>query len=430
MTAHGAVPAPLALPPGLWLSPGEVTDGARMQASYDVVIVGGAAIGSSIACHLTAEAGTAPSVLVVERDPSYARSSTALSFASIRTQFSNALNVRISQYGAEVIRDFATTMAVGADRPDLGFQAGGYLFLARTEEQVRILRENNAVQRACGADVVLWDPGTLFAAFPHLRGDDIRLASYGRAGEGWFDNTGLMNGFRNKARAQGATYIRDEVTGLDHAGGRITAVRLASGAVIAAGHVVNAAGPRAAQVARMAGLDLPVEPRKRTVFVVDCQHGPEGSATVNGGRLPLMIDPSGVFCRPEGRYFLCGCPPAEDPAVDPGDFEPRDAEFEEIIWPALAERSEAFEAMKVVNRWAGHYAYNTLDHNMIIGPHPAMPNFLFANGFSGHGLQQSPAVGRAMAELILHGGYRTLDLSPLGVERILENRPFLEQAVI
>ena len=182
--------------------------------------------------------------------------------------------------------------------------------------------------------------------------------------------------------------------------------------------------------AQMAGLDIPVEPRKRTLFVIDCAQTPEGSAKVNQGRLPLMIDPSGVFCRPEGRYFLTGCRPVEDPVADWDDFDPRYDEFEEIIWPTLAERSEAFEAVKVVNQWAGHYDYNTLDQNLVVGRHPDVRNFIFASGFSGHGLQQAPATGRAVAELITYGGYRSLDLSEVGYERIVEGRPFFEKAVI
>ena len=157
---------------------------------------------------------------------------------------------------------------------------------------------------------------------------------------------------------------------------------------------------------------------------------PEGTATVNQGRLPLMIDPSGVFCRPEGRFFLTGCPPVEDPATDWDDFEPRYEEFEEIVWPALAARSPAFEAIKVVNQWAGHYDFNTLDHNLVVGRHPVVRNFIFANGFSGHGLQQGPATGRGVSELIAYGEYRTLDLTEVGYERVFENRPFLEKAVI
>lgn len=402
-----------------------------MNASYDVVIVGGAVIGSSVAYFLTANPDFTGRVLVVERDPTYARAATSLSSSSIRVQFSNPINVRISQFGSAFIKAFGDTMQVADEaRPDLNFHQGGYLFLARTSGQEQILRENHAVQRACGADVVLWGPEELARAFPHLRVDDLRLASYGRSGEGWFSNTGLMNGFKAKARAQGADYVADEVVAIGRDGGRVTSVRLKSGAVVQAGVVVNASGPRAALTARMAGLDVPVEPRKRTLFVFDCAKSPEGSATVNQGRLPLMIDPTGVFCRPEGRFFLSGAAPLEDPAVDWDDFEPRHAEFDDIIWPALAARSPGFEAIKVVNCWAGHYDFNRLDHNLIVGRHPEVTNFIYANGFSGHGLQQGPAAGRGVSELILYGGFRTLDLSEVGYERIVAGRPFLEKAVI
>lgn len=402
-----------------------------MKDSYDVVIVGGAVIGSAIAYFLSQNADFKGSVLVVERDPSYAKASTSLSASSVRTQFSNAINVKISQFGSAFIQDFAKTMQVkGEAPPDLNFHPGGYLFLAATEDQAQTLRENHEVQRACGADVVLWDQEALHRAFPHLNVDDIILASYGMSGEGWFSNTGLMNGFKAKARELGADYVTDEVVAIGRSGNAVTSVTLKSGATVQAGTVVNASGPRAALTARMAGLDVPVEPRKRTLFVYDCAKTPEGSATVSGGRLPLMIDPSGTFCRPEGRFFLAGCPPVQDPAADWDDFEPRYEEFEEIIWPALAHRSPNFEAIKVVNQWAGHYDFNTLDHNLIVGRHPEVTNFIFANGFSGHGLQQGPAAGRAVSELITYGGYRTLDLSEVGYERIVEGRPFLEKAVI
>lgn len=401
-----------------------------MKDRYDVVIVGGAVIGSAVAYYLTAGSGFGGSVLIVERDPTFRTSSTALSTASIRTQFSNPINVRISQYGGEVIRNFGEMMEVAGEKPDLAFHPGGYLFLAGSEGQARTLRENHEVQRACGADTVLWSREDLAGAFPHLRVDDVELASYGRSGEGWFDNVGMMTGFRNKARAQGAELARDEVVEIGRDGARVTSVTLASGAVIGAGTVVNASGPRAARTARMAGLHIPVEPRKRTTFVFDCARSPEGTARVNKGRLPLMIDHSGAFCRPEGRYFMAGCAPPDDPAVDWDDFEPQHDQFEEIIWPALAARSEAFEAIKVVNLWAGHYDFNTLDHNLVVGRHPDVANFIFANGFSGHGLQQGPAAGRGVAELIVHGGFRTLDLTEVGYERIAAGRPFLEKAVI
>ncbi|SLN42934.1 4-methylaminobutanoate oxidase (formaldehyde-forming) [Roseovarius albus] len=400
-----------------------------MRDGYDVVIIGGAVIGSSVAYFLTANPDFDGSVLIIERDSSFAQASTSLSSSSIRNQFSNPINVQISQFGTQFIRDFAEVMEVDGDKPDLGFHEGGYLFLAQTDTQVQILRENHAVQKSLGADVVLWDPGQIKTAFPHLRVDDLQLTSYGQSGEGWFSNTGLMNGFRNKARAQGADYLIDEVVDILRSKDQITGVALKSGRSIACGTLVNASGPRAAQTAAMAGLTIPVEPRKRSIFVFDCATTPEGSATVNRGRLPLMIDPSGTFCRPEGQYFLAGTVPADDPMVDWDDFEPRHEEFDRI-WMDLANRSEAFEAVKLVNFWAGHYAFNTLDHNVIAGSHNKVRNFLFANGFSGHGLQQSPAIGRGISEWITYGEFRTLDLSEIGYDRVVRNEPFLEKAVI
>jgi len=400
-----------------------------MQGSYDVVIIGGAVIGSAVAYFLTANPDFDGSVLIIERDPTFAQASTSLSASAIRNQFSNPINVQIGQFGTQFIRSFADRMAVDGEKPDLNFHEGGYLFLAATDDQAQVLRENHEVQRALGADVVLWDPDQLKAAFPHLRVDDLQLASYGQSGEGWFSNTGLMNGFRKKARAQGAEYLIDEVVDITRMGDRITGVVLKSGQTVACGTLVNASGPRAAQTAAMAGLTIPVEPRKRSLFVFDCAKSPEGSATVNNGHLPLMIDPSGTFCRPEGQYFLSGTVPSEDPAVDWDDFEPRHEEFDRL-WMDLADRSEAFEAIKLVNFWAGHYAFNTLDHNVVAGPHNEVRNFIFANGFSGHGLQQSPAVGRGVSEWITYGAFRTLDLSEIGYDRIVRIEPFLEKAVI
>ena len=400
-----------------------------MKDSFDVVIVGGAVIGSSVAYFLSVNPDFDGTVLIVERDPSYARSATALSSGSIRNQFSNPVNVRIGQFGTEFLRDFSEIMAVGSEQPCLDFCEGGYLFLATTDNQVQILRQSHAMQRALGVDVVLWTADELQEAFPHLRTKDLQLASYGRSGEGWFSNTGLMNGFRTKAGELGASYQVGDVVDISRAGDRVVGVTLASGRTIPCGWVVNASGSRASLTAAMAGLSVPVEPRKRTTFVFDCQQSPQGSARVNEGRLPLMIDSSGVFCRPEGKYFMAGTTPDEDPAADWNDFEPRHEEFERI-WSQLADRSRHFEAIKLMRMWAGHYDFNYFDHNAIVGPHDVVRNFLFANGFTGHGLQQSPAVGRGVSELITYGKYRTLDLSAVGYARIAENKPFPETAII
>ena len=196
-----------------------------------------------------------------------------------------------------------------------------------------------------------------------------------------------------------------------------------SGESVACGHLVNAAGPRAARVAEMAGLELPVEPRKRYTWVFDAAEPLERD-------LPLTIDPSGVHVRSDGAAYMTGCTPDVDPAVDHDDFAMEEELFESKVWPVLARRIPAFERLKVTSRWAGHYAYNTLDHNAVVGPHHRVGNFVFVNGFSGHGIQQAPAMGRGVSELIAYGSYRTLDLTPLGHDRIIRGEPFIEDAVI
>ncbi|MBL1437550.1 MAG: FAD-binding oxidoreductase [Rhodobacteraceae bacterium] len=380
----------------------------------DVIICGGAVIGSAIAWNL-GQIAPELSVTIIERDPSFQHSSTALSASGIRQQFSDSLNVAISQFGVAFIKDTPARWGL-----DLNLREQGYLYLSDTDSGAQVLRENHAVQRAEGADVDLLSPDELKTRFPHLNTEDLTLASLGLSGEGWFDSVGLMQGYQANSTV---TRLNDKVVGLSVQSGKVHAVKLASGAEISCGAFINAAGPYAAEISEMAGIMLPVEPRKRTNFTFDCAVAPEAG-------LPLMIDPTGVWVRPEGQHFLCGCGPEDDPAVAHDDFEPRFQEFEEIIWPALAARSPAFEAIKMQAMWAGHYAYNVLDQNAVTGAHPEISNFYFANGFSGHGLQQAPAIGRGVAELVALGAYKTLDLTKLGYERILRGEPLLEKCVI
>jgi sarcosine oxidase len=248
------------------------------------------------------------------------------------------------------------------------------------------------------------------------------MGSLGLANEGGLDPYALLQAFRRKARSLGVAYLKDEVVGIERTGHRVTAVKLASGGRIACGALVDAAGPRAGAVAALAGIELPVRPRKRFVYVFDCREKVDCRE--------LVIDPSGVYFRPEGSHFLGGVSPPADADPDCLDLEVEYALFEEVVWPALARRVPAFAAVKLVRAWAGHYDYNILDQNAVLGPHPEIANFLFANGFSGHGVQQAPAAGRAVAELIAHGRYRTLDLRRFGYERIARNEPLREVAVV
>ena len=215
-----------------------------------------------------------------------------------------------------------------------------------------------------------------------------------------------------------------EVVDITTAAGRVTGVTLADGTHIHAGQVVNASGPRAARTAAMAGVHLPVEPRKRFTWIFSAEQPLDRE-------LPLTIDPSGVHVRQDGpKTYLAGCPADPDPAVDPIDFAMDHGRWQDHVWPILATRIPQFESIRVVTEWAGHYAFNTLDQNAVLGAHPDLPNFIFLNGFSGHGLQQSPAMGRATAEWLTYGAYRTLDLTPFSYERILRNEPIIEKAVI
>ncbi|MDE2218834.1 MAG: FAD-binding oxidoreductase [Gammaproteobacteria bacterium] len=391
-----------------------------MPSGYDVAIVGGGAIGSSIAYALTVEPGFRGSVLVVERDPTYRQASSALSASGIRQQFSAPVNIRMSQYGIEFLRRAGELLACGGERAPISITEAGYLVLARPQA-MDALRRNHARQLGLGARIALLSPAELQARFPWLAVDDLGGGCLGLEGEGWLDGYLLVQALRARARAGGVTYLRDEVIGMGGTAGRVDSLQLASGASVNAGTVVNAAGPHARAIAAMAGVQLPVEARKRNVFVVAC------AETLPG--CPLVCDGSGVWFRPEGAHYICGCAPAQ--ADDQEDFslQPDHAYFEAVVWPALAARVPAFAALRLTGAWAGHYEYNCFDQNGIVGLHPEVRNFVLANGFSGHGLQQSPAVGRAVAELIAHGEYRTLDLSELAYGRMAAGQPVHESGI-
>ena len=384
-----------------------------------VVIVGGGAIGSSIAWWLTRQPGM--EVTVVERDPTYARASSALSGSSIRQQFSTPVNIEIGRFGIGFLREIGRQLAVDGEAPDIGLMEPGYLFLA-SEAGLDILRDNHRIQRRHGADVVLLTPAELRGRFPWLSVDGVAAGSLGLSGEGWFDGYGLLRAFRRAAIAGGARYVLGEAAGAELAGDRAAAIVLADGSRIAGDVFVNAAGPWAGEVARMFGIALPVVPRARSVFVLDCPDPLPGC--------PLVIDSTGVWVRREGRYLISGMSPPAERDPDGAPLEVDHALFEDTIWPILAERVPALERLRVVSSWAGYYEYNTVDQNGLVGPHPALANLVFANGFSGHGIQQSPAVGRAVAEWIAHGRYLTLDMSPLATSRLVEGRQIVERNVV
>ncbi|MER9107923.1 FAD-binding oxidoreductase [Mesorhizobium sp. M0848] len=389
-----------------------------MGTNYDVVIVGGGVVGSSIAYFLSANPDFDGRIAVIERDPYYTASSSSLSTSAIRQQFGTAPNIAMSKFSIDFLRQVKTRLAIGDELADIGLHEPGYLVLA-TPERADAQRAKNRVQRGMGVDAELIEQVDLARRFPWLNTDDLALGSLGLGSEGWFDGPGLMQAFRRKARTQGVDYLAATVTGLTMASpGKVGEVVLDNGDRLAAGTVINAAGPWSAGIARMAGADLPVVPSKRCVFVFETPARIENC--------PFIFDTSGLWLRPEGQLFLCGIPPVRE--NDPDDFG-LDVDydlFDELIWPALAYRVPGFEQLRMLRAWAGLYEYNTFDHSGIIGRHPEISNFVLATGFSGHGMMHAAATGSGVSDLIAYGEYRSVDLSAFRYERIAGNQPIEE----
>lgn len=393
-----------------------------------VVVIGGGAIGASVAMFLrhpaTTAGAAAAEVTVVEADPGLTWASSALSAGSIRQQFSTPVNVALSQFGLEVITRADEWLGLPGGAAELGFVPSGYLFVATARGEAA-LRAQTGVPQALGVPVSLCSPETAARRWPWLRTDDLAIAAFGEAGEGWFDGASLALALGRRARALGAQWVKGRVTGFDDDGrGHLRAARLDDGRSLEADVVVCAAGAWSGHLGRLAGVDIPVHARRRTVFVFD--------SPAALPRTPLVIDPSGIWFRSEGSGFIGGWSPGPG-EPDPDDLpldQPDLDQFDERLWPALAHRVPAFEALRRRRAWAGYYEVHPLDGNGLVGPHPERSNLILACGFSGHGLQHSPGIGRGVAEWLLHGRYRSLDLSPLGAQRLASGRPLIEAAII
>jgi glycine/D-amino acid oxidase-like deaminating enzyme len=358
-------------------------------------------------------------VTLVESDTRYEKASSSLSASSIRQQFTCPVNIRLSQYGIAFLREAEQHLGLPDHPVALGLQEPGYLYLAQPE-QAAAMQTAHQIQKQAGADVALLGPEALRQRYPWLNVDDVALGSLGLSGEGWFDGPALHQAFLKKAMAQGVQRLHDRVVGMDHTATQVTAVQLASGGTLSCGQVVNAAGPWAGEVAAMAGVQLPIEAARRTVFVLSC---PEPLP-----QCPLLIDPSGWWLRPEGRFLISGAEPLNTEPKLP--LEPNWAEWNDEQWASLAHRIPALAALRVERAWAGYYEMNTFDHNAVIGPHPTLRNLYFINGFSGHGMQHAAGAGLALAEWMLLEQAQTIDVQELGFERLLQNRPLRELAVI
>ena len=390
----------------------------KNTTSYDVIITGGGIMGSATAYYLSCMAPGLKAA-VVERDPSYARASTTLSMSNVRIQFSLKENILISQYAFQVLERFEEEMAVEDRRPRIYFHRDGNLFLVG-EANLPAARHAYELQLSLGCRVQWWSPEEVKAHYPLYETSGMVGATFG-PDDGHFDAYAALMAYKAKARSQGVDYLAGEVVRIRAAAGRVEGVELASGDTLSAGCLVNCGGAWAAQIAATAGVDLPVVPVKRQVFAFDPAVKPDGP-------LPLTVLLSGLYFRTEtGGLILLGKSMEDDPVGF--NFAWDDQRFMEILWPELAEFVPAWDRLKLVRGWAGLYDVNTLDHNAIIGEWPEIRGLFLATGFSGHGLQQGPAVGRYLAELV-SGRPVSLDLSIFSPRRILEKRPLSEAGIV
>lgn len=424
---------------------------ALFPRNCDVLIIGGGGVGASIAYWLKQKARDGLNVVVVEKDPTYKEASTALSLGGLRQQFSLPENIQMSLFAADFMRN--SKEHLGEDL-NLNFTPYGYLTLA-SEEGAEQLTRNSRLQNELGARNELLIPEKLKAKFPWLNTDGVALGCHGLEKEGCFDPWALLMGYKTKAKEYGAHFIDGEVNGFEFrdqsdiviVGGKDTdykpldqvKIQMASGEEkqIKFALCVIASGSKSGDIGRLAhigtgtgllSLPIPVEPRKRFVYEFSTQ-----GENCPGIATPLTIDPNGTYFRRYGLggNYLAGRSPEdanEEPSCDNLDVDPD--YFDKHVMPTLAKRVPAFGSIKCSNAWAGFYEYNTFDSNGIIGPHPLYHNLYIATGFSGHGIQQTPAVGRAVSELIIDGQFRTIDLSRLGFDRILVDQPMMEANIV
>lgn len=386
--------------------------------SYDVIIVGSGVMGSSTAYHLTL-AQSSLKVAVIERDPSFEFASSTLSMANVRIQFSLKENIQISQFALEFLTDFSEAMEVEGEAPEIGFHHEGNLFLVDEAGEAEA-RKSLKMQREMGCEVEWWSPAKIREVYPLYDTAGIVGGTFGPR-DGHLDAYAVVMGFRQKARALGAEMLTGEVVRLLTSQGRTEGVELADGTRLKAPIVINCTGAWATELAATAGVELPILPTQRQVFALDVAIKPEGP-------LPLTIYPSGLYFRTEtGNLILLGKSLAEDRVGFKFGWDRE--RFTDLLWPELAEAVPAWDRLKIVRGWSGLYAVNTLDGNAILGEWPELPGFYLANGFSGHGLQQGPAVGRYLTELIL-GQTPSLDLSCFSPDRIPENRPIGESGLV
>ena len=388
------------------------------KKTYDIIIVGGGIMGSATAYNLI-KTDPGLSVAVVERDASYAQASTTLSMANVRIQFSLKENIQISQYTLEVLKRFENEMIVEDNRPKIYLRQEGNLFLVDEAGQ-EAARRAYELQKSLDCNVEWWSPDEIKQQFPLYAPHQFVGATFS-PDDGYFDAYAVLMGYKAKARSLGVDYFQDEVVNITRTLNAVSGAELVTTGRLNAACVINCTGAWAADVAQTAGVTLPVFPVKRQVFALNTAVKPEGP-------LPLTVLPSTLYFRTEtGGLILLGKSLPEDPIGY--DFNWDDKRFIELLWPELVDFVPAFDRLKLVRGWAGLYAVNTLDGNAILGQWPELTGLYLANGFSGHGLQQGPAVGRYLSELILETPV-SLDLSIFSPQRILDNRALGEKGLV
>jgi FAD-dependent oxidoreductase domain-containing protein 1 len=384
------------------------------DTSFDVILAGGGVMGCATAYYLLL-ADPRLRVAIVEMEPDYAHNSTVLSDGNTRLQFNLKENILMSLYALERLKTFKEDMAVGDWRPEIDFRQQGNLFLA-DEAGEATGRAGLALQQSLGCDVRWLAPDDIEARFPLFDVSRFAGGTFG-ALDGTMDPQAVLVAFKRKAIDLGASFIEAEVAQVLHSAGAVSGVQLADGARLAAKFVVNSAGAWGTELARSAGVDLPMDPVRRQVFVVQTETEPEEI-------YPLTVFPSGLYLIQEhGGQFMCGQSFDDDPVGF--DFGWNHDRFMEAMWPELVEVVPAFDRLKILSGWSGLYAVNRFDGNAILGESPGLEGFILANGFSGHGFQQCHAIGRYLSELI-RGAEITLDLSVFSPQRILDDKPVYE----
>ena len=382
-----------------------------MKSSAEVVIVGGSVVGSSVAWNLRQD-GYRGRIVVVERDDSYRRASAFLAMGGIRQQFCTAVTVQMVQHSVKLWKEFDRKLAARDFSPKSRFRQRGYLFLADKASAHSLMRRYELERRA-GAIAQLIARDDIRRIVPDLVLDDIVFGVLGPE-DGYAAPREVLKGFRHAAAASGVEYLIDEVTAIEVTAGHISGVVLASGEIIATPVVVNAAGPWAGALAMLAGLDVPVTPMRQMLFRATLPH-------YWPTRFPMVIDPGGVHWRHDDPLssgdpdrIICAFTKWDEPEGE--NFTPAIERWNAEFLPALTRRLPAFGGLTDVEGWAGLYEM-TPDHNPVLGEHPALRGFIFANGFSGHGLMMSPATGKIVSELVRTGRSTTFDVSIFAPDR-------------